>query len=438
MHSVLVFSPSGSYGAMMMTPSQSSVFASQSSVLILGGGFAGLRLARLLARNGPRITADGTPVRVTVIDRSAAFTYTPLLYEVASGKVDPLHIVTPFHDMLWDGAIAFRQANVTGIDLSGRIVQTDNGELPYDRLVLAPGAASTLPHGSDRTGLAAHALPFMTLDDARAIRAHIVRQFERVRGMAEPPAGALTFVVAGGGAKGVELIFDLADFIERRLAPEHGVPRAWIRLVLIDAEQRLMYELPPVYDRVAQEAMRARGIRLLVNTRVVGMDGSTVSVSGGRTIPARTLIWAAGISAHPLVRALGLPLREQALPVTDALQLPEYPAVYAAGDAVWTDDGTGRRAPATASVAQQHGRFLARALTADLAGTPLPTFRYTPRGNIIKLGEGDAVAQLGGTRTPHFTGRAAFALRSAFDLVEVPGLAQKRGTFTDLLDRMSP
>lgn len=419
-----------------------SVLSPSSSVLhvvIAGGGFAGVRLARLLARNGPRDDAEGRAVRVTLLDRSAAFTYTPLLYEVAAGKADPRNATTPYRDLLWDdGIVAFRQAEITGIDLAGRVVRTDAGEMPYDRLVLAPGAFATLPRGEVGISLAAHALPFMNLRDAEAIRDRVRAQFRRTTGMPAPPPGMLTFVIAGGGPKGVELVFELADFIERHLVPEYGVPRDWVRLVLVDMEGRLMPEMPPAYDRAAQDAMRRRSImRLLLNTRIVGADGHAVHLDGGRTLPAETLIWAAGITAHPLVRALGLPLWDNALAVTDALQLPDYPEVYAAGDAVRTDDGAGRRVAATACLAQQHGRFLARALAADLAGEPLPAFRHTPRGNIIKLGEGNAVAQLGGgEHSPHFTGRAAYALRSAFDLVEVPGLAQKRGALADLLNRM--
>ncbi|MGI8857298.1 MAG: hypothetical protein ACR2JW_16265, partial [Thermomicrobiales bacterium] len=130
------------------------------------------------------------------------------------------------------------------------------------------------------------------------------------------------------------------------------------------------------------------------------------------------------------------PLVGDALRVSESLQLPGHPAVYAAGDCVWMESDTGTRHPATASLAQHHGRFLARALAADLAGLPLPVFRAAPRGQIIKLGDGNAIAQLGsGPHAPYFTGRAAHALRSGFDLIEVPGLAQKQGALRDFLRR---
>ncbi len=404
------------------------------TIVIAGGGFAGVRLARLLARNGPRRDAAGRPVRVTLIDRQRAFTYTPLLYEVAAGKVSPEHATTTYRELLWDGSVAFQQAKITGFDLVGRIVQTDRGDVPYDRLVLAPGAASTLPRGSNGSGLAARALPFMNLPDAEAIRDRLTARFLATVERRIP--GDVTIVVAGGGAKGVELILDLADLTAHRLAPEYGVPRAQVRLVMVNGEERLMAELPPYFDAAARAAMQARGIRLIQGRFVIGANDDRVFLDDGRTIAARTLIWTAGITAHPLIRALGLPLTDGALRVTAHLQLPEYPDVYAAGDCVWTDDGFGKRLPATASLAQQHGRFLARALVADLAGAPLPHFTYVPRGQIIKLGDGDAIAQIGhGPHAPHFTGRAAHALRSGFDLLEVPGLTQKRGTLRDFLQR---
>jgi NADH dehydrogenase len=401
-------------------------------IVIAGGGFGGVRLARLLARNGPRADASGRPVQITLIDRHDAFTYTPLLYEVAAGKVAPIHATTPYRDLLWDGSVAIRRAEITGFDLERSIVQTMSGDLPYERLVLSLGAASTLPRGSDGSGLAARALPFMNVQDAEAIHARLSARFR----MAAATDGSVTIVVAGGGPKGVELIFDLADYAERRLAPAVGIPREQVRLALVDGDRRLMNDLPPAFDRAARAAMRERGIRLIQGRFVVGADDTHVLLDDGRTIAARTLIWTAGITAHPLIRALGLPLVEGALRVTESLQLPDHPAVYAAGDCVWMDSGTGSRRPATASLAQHHGRFLAHALAADLAGLPLPAFRAAPRGQIIKLGDGNAIAQLGsGPHAPTFTGRAAHAFRSGFDLLEVPGIAQKQGTFRDFLRR---
>jgi NADH dehydrogenase len=406
-------------------------------IVIAGGGFAGVRLARLLARHGPRRDVAGRPVRVTLLDRQRAFTYTPLLYEVAAAKIAPEHATTPYRDLLWDGSVAVRQTTITGFDRERRVVHTEDGEIPYDRLVLAVGAASTLPHivgahSNAPGGLAAHALPFMNLPDAEAIRARLTTRFRAAAHAAE----SVTIVVAGGGAKGVELIFDLADFAERRLAPAYGIAPDQLRLVLVNGDERLMTDLPPYFDRDARAAMRARGIRLVGGRFVVGADADRVYLDDGRSIAARTLIWTAGITAHPLIRALGVPLVDGALRVTKQLQLPGFPTVYAAGDCVYMDDGRGKRRPATASLAQQQGRFLARALAADLAGEPLPAFRYAPRGQIIKLGDGDAIAQLGGgPHAPHFTGRAAHVLRDGLDLVEVPGIAQKRGALRDLLRR---
>jgi NADH dehydrogenase len=207
--------------------------------------------------------------------------------------------------------------------------------------------------------------------------------------------------------------------------------------VMVDGEGRLRHELDPVFDRAARAAMARRGIRLLQPLFVTGAAAGKVFLSDGRFIAARTLIWTAGIAAHPLLRALGVPLREHGVVVNPSLQLPGHPEVYVAGDCVRQDDGHGKRAPATASLAQQHGRFLARALAADLQGASMPTFTYTPRGAIIKLDSGNAVAQIGvepGAR--RFSGRAASVLRSAFDLAEIPGIAQRLGVLRDTARRL--
>jgi NADH dehydrogenase len=270
----------------------------------------------------------------------------------------------------------------------------------------------------------------MNLADAKAIRAKLTARFRFAR--EQRLAGDLRVVIAGGGAKGVELAFDLADFLTRRLAPQFGLPPDEVRLAIVDGEERLMRELHPAFARAAQTAMDRRDIRLLQPAFVVGADDTKIRLSDGRFITARTLIWTAGITAHPLLRGLGVPLRDHGMVVNASLQLPGHPEVYIAGDCVRQDNGEGHRAPATASLAQQHGRFLARALAADLAGAPLPTFTYRPRGTIIKLDAGNAIAQIGsGADAPRFTGWAASVLRSSLDLVEIPGIAQRLGVLRD-------
>lgn len=404
-------------------------------IVIAGGGFAGLRLAQRLMRVGPRHTADGRPVRVTLVARHDFFTYTPLLYEVAAGGVDPRHAAPALRDLLWDDTITVRQAEITEVDLGRRVLVTNGGDLPYDRLVFALGAASTLPL-ADRdgsAGLADRAVPFMTLDDANAIRVRLTRQCMTVA-TAAPTPGDLTFTVIGGGPKGVELAFDLADMLERRLLPEFALPRDRYRLVLVHDRDQMMSELSPGFDAAARAAMVRRGIRLIEGVRVVGANDRRLLTADGRAIETQTVIWAAGIAPHPLTRALGVPLVQGGVPVNDHLQLSDSPEVYVAGDNAYTDDGQGGRVPASASVAQQHGRFLARALAADVRSEPLPTFHHVERGNIVTFGGNDGYAEIGGGPAAlRFRGPAAAAARAALDLTELPGLDQKRGTLRDLV-----
>lgn len=419
-----------------------SIHHSQLRVVIVGGGFAGFRVARALTRNGPRRTADGRAVHVTLVDRNEYFTYTPLLYDVASGTVAASHASTPFRTLLWDNALSLVQSTVNAVDIERRSLITDAGCIPYDRLVLAPGSVASLPpsqaqaHEPSRTnhrGLDRHTMPFMTLADATAIRERLRRHCLRLVGQ-PPTPGDLTFVIVGGGPKGVELIFDLADFLERHLLPEYGLARERLRLVLISKEANLMHEFVSAFSTAARTAMATRGIKLLTGRYVIGATDHQIHLEGGRVVDTQMVIWAAGIAPHPLLRDLGIPLVDRAIPVTDALQLPTHPEVYLAGDCARSDDGNGNRVPATASLAQQHGRFLARALTADLMGAPLPQFRYVSRGNAVRFGQGDGLAELGSGRTAiHVRGPAASAFRTAIDILEVPGFSQKRGTLGSFL-----
>lgn len=409
-----------------------SIKSSAFEVVIAGGGFAGLRIARALARDGTRRTADGRTIRVTLIDRNNFFTYTPLLYNVAAGSVEARNAATPFRNLLWDRFVTTQQTEITGVDIAGRKLITSTGNVPYHRLVLAPGSVASMPSASGAaTGLDMHANPFMTLPDAVAIRERLRRHCLRLVGQPATP-GDLTVVIVGGGPKGVELTFDFADFFERKLLPEYGLPRERLRLVLLSGETRLMHEFDPGFDANARAAMGRRGIRLLTGKRVIGATRDRVLIEGGQTIAAQTVIWAAGTAPHPLLRDLGVPLIDRAVPVTDTLQLPGYPDVYIAGDCARTDDGHGNRVPATASLAQQHGRFLTRALAADLAGERLPRFQHVDRGNLVRFGNDDGYAELGAGRTAiRFRGPAASAFRTVFDVLEVPGLAQKRGALGD-------
>lgn len=419
-----------------------SIHHSQLRVVIVGGGFAGFRVARALTRNGPRRAADGRAVQVTLVDRNDYFTYTPLLYDVASGTVAASHASTPFRTLLWDNALSLVQSTVNAVDTERRSLITDAGCIAYDRLVLAPGSVASLPPSQTRAfdpsstnhrGLDRHTMPFMTLADANAIRERLRRHCLRLVGQSPTP-GDLTFVVVGGGPKGVELIFDLADFLERHLLPEYGLAHERLRLVLISKEPDLMHEFVPEFSTAARAAMATRGIKLLTGRYVIGATDHQIYLEGERVIDTQMIIWAAGIAPHPLLHDLGTPLVDHAIPVTAALQLPTHPEVYLAGDCARSDDGNGNRVPATASLAQQHGRFLARALTADLRGMPLPQFRYVSRGNAVRFGQGDGFAELGNGRTAiHVRGPAASAFRTAFDIVEVPGFSQKRGTLGSFL-----
>ena len=405
-------------------------------IVIAGGGFAGVRLARLLMRNGPRHASDGRPVRVTLVDRNDYLTYTPLLYDVAGGSVDPRNAATPLRDLLWDEGVVLRQAEITGIDRERQMLRTSDGGVFYSRLVFALGAASTLPlvDRDGSAGLLRRAVPFMTLNDANAIRLRVTRQCTAAATASAPTPGDLTFTVIGGGPKGVELIFDLADLLERRLVPEYALPAERVRLLLVHDRDHLMSELSPGFDTAARAAMARRGIRLLEGTRIVGANDRRLLTADGRAIETQTVIWAAGIAPHPLVRELGVPLVDGGIPVDEHLRLPGDAAVYVVGDCARTDDGQGGRVPASAALAQQHGRFLARALAAELRDELLPAFRYVNRGNIVSFGGDDGYAEIGsGANALRFRGPAAAAARAALDLTEVPGLDQKRGALRDLL-----
>jgi len=356
-------------------------------VVVIGGGFAGLWATRALAR---------APVRVTLVDRGNHHLFQPLLYQVATAGLSAPDIAAPLrHILQWQRNVTVLMETVAGIDTTSREVRLERGDaLRYDYLLLASGATHAY-FGHD--AWAAHAPGLKTLDDALHIRRQILSAFERAESESDSAEkrALLTFAIVGGGPTGVELAGTLAEIARHTLKREfRNIEPRDARVLLLEAGPRVLATFPDSLSAKAREQLQALGVDVRTGVPVNAIDAGGVLL-GEERIAARTVLWAAGVAASPLARALDVPLdRAGRVPVQPDLSVPGLPDVFVAGDlaAVQQD---GKPVPGVAPAAKQMGRHVAAAIAARIAGKPAAPFRYRDYGNLATIGRMAAVVHLG-------------------------------------------
>lgn len=381
-------------------------------VVILGGGFAGLHAARGLA---------SAPVSVTLIDRQNHHTFQPLLYQVATAMLSPANIAAPIRHIL------ARQKNarvllgdVARIDPRERTVHlSDGAAIAYDILVVATGATHSY-FGHDEWG--AHAPGLKTIDDALLIRRRYLLAFESAERATDESSrrAALTFIVIGAGPTGVELAGAMAEIA--RSAFHHDfrtIDTSTARVVLIEAQDRVLPTYPYAASARALKDLRALGVEVMLETRAVALDGGSVTVVGARVpdpqrIEARNVIWAAGVRASPLAGSLDTPLDSAGrVVVAPDLSVPGHPEIFVAGDlASMMDERTGSPVPGVAPAAMQMGDHVARTIRRSLThpSSPRAPFRYKDKGTLATIGRNRAVACMFGGVYGGFVAWAFWAL----------------------------
>ncbi len=356
-------------------------------VVIVGGGFAGLNVARGLG---------GVAIDVTLIDRHNYHLFQPLLYQVAMAVLSPGDIATPIR------AILSRERNVNvlfaearAIDPAKRMVLLDQGELDYDYLVLASGASHAY-FGHDNWETLAPGLK--TLDDALEIRRRVLLAFERAERETDVAERRrlLTFVVVGGGPTGVELAGALSDIARQALVRDfRSIDPASARVLLVEGGPRVLPTFPRHLSDAAEQALRRLGVEVRTNALVTAIDRRAAFVGSDR-IDAGTILWAAGVQASPLAQNLGVPLDHAGrVSVEPTLTLPGHPRVFVLGDLALVEGPDGRPLPGLAAVAVQEGTHTARNIRRAVANQPLMPFRYRNLGNMATIGRSAAVADLG-------------------------------------------
>jgi NADH dehydrogenase len=391
-------------------------------VVIVGAGFAGLSAAKALG---------GAPVDVLVVDRTNHFLFQPLLYQVAAGMLSPADIAMPTRFLLRKQSNALvLMAEVGRIDLERQRVVADEGrrDIPYDFLVVATGARHSY-FGSPEWERVAPGLK--TLEDARDIRHRFLTAYEDAEKSDDPAErdALLTFVIVGGGATGVELAGVLPTIARRGIRRDfRRIDPARSRFLLLEGGRRLLPSFPAPLGERAQRDLEDLGVECRTNALVTRIEADALYV-GAERIPTRTVLWAAGNAASPLVAALGIPTDRagRALVASD-LSLPGYPNVFVVGDAAAAAldagiaEGTGHYVPAVAPAANQMGAHAARMILRSLTGRPRVPFRYRDRGSLAVVGRGRAVAVFGHAR---LTGVLAFVTWLFLHLLYLAGFRNR-------------
>ena len=384
--------------------------------LVVGGGFAGGYVARCLGKRG-----------ATIVSPENSMLYTPLLPEAASGTLEPRHVVVPLRVMCPHAELVLGRATSIDFERSRVRVETIEGvvDLTYHDVVIALGAISrTLPI----PGLADYALGFKSLADAINLRNHVLRRLEAADAAPDEThrLRELTFVFVGAGYAGVEALGELSDLVRDALRyyPNlQHVPQRWI---LVDAAPKILPEIPRRLGEYAAEKLAQRGVEIHVGTTLDSVEEDAARLSNGERILTHTLVWTAGVRAHPLLAQFGLPLDERGRVIVDeTLGVDGHERAWALGD--------GARVPNLATPGQfdpptcQHALRQARRLAKNLQGERKP-YRYRMLGQVATLGRYKGIADVVGLRLTGFPGW--FVTRS-YHLYQLPLLSRKLRVVAD-------
>ena len=387
-------------------------------IVIVGGGFAGLYTTKELGN---------APVRVTLVDKRNFHLFQPLLYQVATGSLSPADISSPLR------LVVGRNKNthvvldkVIDIDPDGRKVIMQEGELTYDKLVIATGVSH---HYFGNDLWATHAPGLKTLEDALEIRRRIFLAFEEAEKIEAPQAKQewLTFVIVGGGPTGVELAGAIAEIAHKVIKNDfQQIDTTKTRIILVEGIDRVLSSYPEELSQKAQESLEYLGVTVLTKKMVTNIEAHTVTINDRETtqeIRARTIIWAAGVKASGLAQVLSKKTNVQQdragrIIVEPDLSIAGYSNIFVIGDLANFSHQGEKPLPGIAPVAIEQGKYLAKLIKSQLRGETLPPFRYSDKGSLAVIGDNFAVVNLGFVKLSGFLAWLIWVFAHIYYLIE--------------------
>lgn len=369
-------------------------------IIIIGGGFAGVRCARTLRK---KLTLEAC--EIVLFDRENSMVYYPLLAEVAGATIGPDSVATPLRQLL--PRVRCRNEEVRRIDHVASEVEYEGYDgrlrrMGFDHAVIACGSSVNI---SFVPGMSDHAFPLKSVGDAMALRFHVMEQLEKAEVCDDPERRRwyLSFVIVGGGFSGVEVAGELNDLVRASIRFYSNFTAHDVTVTLVHARDQILPEVSPTLGEFARKEMEQAGIQMLLNTRVVLATTEGVGLTDGRMIAGATIVCTIGTIPAPLVQWLDTPKEKDRLITDPDMRLRGIPNVWAVGDcAVITNAYDGHLAPTTGQFAERQGRQVAKNILRVLQGQPTRPFSYKSLGTLCGIGERNAVAEILGVRLSGF------------------------------------
>jgi NADH dehydrogenase len=386
-------------------------------VVIAGAGFGGLEAVKKLS-----VSKD---IEITLLDRTNHHLFQPLLYQVATAALGPTDIAIPTRTLTTAMKnVSVLMGEAAGIDKDKKVLYCRCGRaLPYDYLVLAMGALTNY-YGNDHWEK--YSIGLKSITDAIRIRNRLLLSFEKAEvesAGGNTTAGPLNFVIIGGGPTGVELAGAIAELSHKIIRKDfRKIDPALSVITLIEAGPRLLPSFSEVSSRIAGIQLEKRGVGVLLNAKVLDIDGDGVRVGDGH-IGSKNVIWTAGIKANPFTSKLGVPLDNRGrVIVNEHCSLRGYPEIFVVGDMASFSPDTGKPLPEVSPVAMQEGRYAAGAILKKIGNERMFPFKYNDKGSMATIGRNDAVAEI---KDLHFSGFAGWITWLAVHLFYQVGFKNK-------------
>ena len=381
----------------------------EKNIVLVGAGFVGMNAAKDLAKC--------SKLHLTVIDRSNHHLFQPLLYQVAAAGLSPAEIAVPIRSLFSNkDNVKVVQDKIISVNPKTKKVTGDNGEYPYDYLILAAGATHNY-FGNEHWETRAPGLK--TLSQATEIRRRIMTAFEKAEVELNPEERKklLTFVVVGGGPTGVELAGAIGEMTRFTLARDfRSIDPKLTRIILVEAGPRILASFDSGLSSLATRDLESLGVQVWTGSIVSDMNEENILV-GKERISAATVLWAAGTRASKIGKQMKVDLDSQGrIKVKSDLSLKGHPEVFVAGDQACTIGKNGQPLPSTAPVAMQQGRFIAKSILADLSSKPRKAFSYLDKGQMATIGRKKAIVEVGSLRFGGFVAWVAWLFIHIFYL----------------------
>ncbi|MDO8676091.1 MAG: NAD(P)/FAD-dependent oxidoreductase [Candidatus Azambacteria bacterium] len=395
-------------------------------IVILGAGFGGLFALKSIYK----YVKNWQDYDILIIDKKNYFVFTPLLHEVATGGIDPGDIVFPIRDLA-KGGTEHLEAEVLSVDTLKKSVTTSKGEIFYDYLVAALGAGTNF---FGVPGAAEHAFTLKNIDDARRLKNHLIHIFDEANSEIdiEKKRDILRIVFIGGGATGVELAAEVAEFLKEIKEKYPNISSDALEFYLIEAGDKLLSVFHPAFSEKALKILIKKGFKVIFKDPCAKIDSNSVTCVSLNTIKSRTVIWTSGVLPSQIAITPEPERQKGRIVVEPALNLKNFPEVFILGDQAAVADKNFGILPTSAQVATEEGWFVGKNVERFISKKPLKDFHYKHRGDLVSVGKRRAFAQIGRSFL-RFDGFAAWFIWRLNYLTKMPGFSKKIRLFFDWL-----